>query len=145
MTERTNLYLIGSLRNPDIPLLGNALRQLGFDVFDDWFAAGEIADTAWRVYEQERGHTFAEALQGRAARHVFSFDRHHLLEADVGVLVMPAGKSGHIEAGFLAGQGKPVYVLLPEEPDRLDVMYAFFAGVFCDKEELMQELKGLLR
>ncbi len=140
MTERTNLYLIGSLRNPDIPLLGNDFRQMGFDVFDDWFAAGSEADDAWQAYERGRGHTFAEALQGRAARHVFSFDRRHLLEAAVGVLVMPAGKSGHIEAGFLAGQGKPVYVLLPEEPDRFDVMYGFFAGVFCNKEDLLRAL-----
>lgn len=139
------LYLIGSLRNPFVPVLGNDLRRLGFDVFDDWYAAGEKADDAWQAYEQGRGHTFAEALRGYAAQHVFAFDHHHLLEADIGVLVMPAGKSGHIEAGFLAGQDKPVYVLLPEEPDRFDVMYAFFAGVFCSRGELLQELKGLLR
>jgi nucleoside 2-deoxyribosyltransferase len=145
VTERTNLYLIGSLRNPDVPILGNDLRRLGFVVFEDWFAAGEKADDAWQAYEQGRGHTFAEALGGYAAQHVFKFDYHHLIETDIGVLIMPAGKSGHLEAGFLIGQGKPVYVLLPEEPDRFDVMYAFFSGVFCAKEDLMKELKGLLR
>lgn len=137
------IYLIGSLRNPAVPDLAKKLRYHGFDVFDDWFAAGEKADDAWQAYEQGRGHTFAEALRGYAARHVFEFDHRHLLEADIGVLFMPAGKSGHIEAGFLAGQGKPVYVLLPEEPSRFDVMYAFFAGVFGDPEDLLITLKAL--
>lgn len=131
------LYLIGSLRNPAVPALGNDLRRLGFDVFDDWYAAGEKADDAWQAYEQDRGHTFVEALDGYAAQHVFKFDHHHLAESDIGVLLMPAGKSGHIEAGFLMGQDKPVYVLLPEEPDRFDVMYAFFAGVFNEKKDLL--------
>lgn len=135
------LYLIGSLRNPAVPLLGNKLRQSGFDVFDDWYAAGEKADDAWQAYEQDRGHTFAQALRGFAAQHVFGFDYHHLKQADIGVLVMPAGKSGHIEAGYLVGQGKPVYVLLPGEPERFDVMYKFFAGVFCDKDDLLVALK----
>lgn len=137
------IYLIGSLRNPAVPELGNELRRLGFDVFDDWYAAGEKADDAWQAYEQGRGHTFAEALQGYAAQHVFKFDRQHIFESHLGVLVLPAGKSGHIEAGLLVGQGKPVYVLLPEEPDRFDVMYAFFAGVFTVKADLLKELKAL--
>lgn len=138
------IYLIGSLRNPDVPALAIDLRQLGFDVFDDWFAAGEKADDSWQAYEQGRGHTFAEALRGRAAQHVFEFDQQHLREADLGVLLMPAGKSGHIEAGFLAGQSKPVYVLLPEEPNRFDVMYAFFEDVFCVRTDLLAALKSLL-
>ena len=38
------IYLIGSLRNPKIPEIGRQLRDLGFDVLDDWFAAGPRAD-----------------------------------------------------------------------------------------------------
>ena len=34
-----SIYIIGSLRNPEIPLLGNDLRKLGLDVFDDWFSS----------------------------------------------------------------------------------------------------------
>lgn len=135
------VYLIGSLRNPAVPLLGHDLRQLGFDVFDDWYAAGEKADDAWCAYEQARGHTFAEALQGHTAQHVFEYDYRHLMSSDVGVMIMPTGKSGHIEAGFLVGHNKPVYVLLPDEPERFDIMYAFFAGVFTDRKGLVTALK----
>lgn len=125
-----------------VPEIGNDLRRLGFDVFDDWYSAGEKADDAWQAYEKGRGHTFAEALVGYPAQHVFAFDQRHLNESDIGVLLMPAGKSGHLEAGFLIGQYKPVYVLLPEEPDRFDVMYAFFSGVFVEKKDLLNVVKA---
>ena len=134
------IYLIGSLRNPRIPDIGNALREAGHEVFDDWYAAGEKADDAWRDYEKSRGRTFPEALSGLAAQHVFSFDRKHLEAADIGVLVLPAGKSGHIEMGWLVGRGRSCYVLL-DNLDRWDVMYMFASGVFVTVEELLEALK----
>lgn len=134
------LYLIGSLRNPEIPKIANKLREAGFEVFDDWYAAGEKADDAWRDYEKQRGRTFPEALSGLAAQHVFSFDRKHLEAADIGVLVLPAGKSGHIEMGWLVGRGRSCYVLL-DNLDRWDVMYMFASGVFVTVEELLEALK----
>lgn len=134
------LYLIGSLRNPEIPKIANKLREAGFEVFDDWYAAGEKADDAWRDYEKQRGRTFPEALSGLAAQHVFSFDRKHLETADIGVLVLPAGKSGHIEMGWLVGRGRSCYVLL-DNLDRWDVMYMFASGVFVTVEELLEALK----
>ena len=30
------VYMIGSLRNENIPEMGNKIRELGFEVFDDW-------------------------------------------------------------------------------------------------------------
>ena len=123
-----SVYLIGSLRNPEIPVIAKALRAFDLDVFDDWYAAGPEADDYWQAYEQNRGHDFATALEGYAAGHVFEYDKAHLDRCDVAVLVMPAGKSGHLEFGYMIGQGKPGYILLPKEPERFDVMYRFAAG-----------------
>ena len=135
------IYLIGSLRNPEVPVLGNELRAEGYNVFDDWFAAGPEADDYWQQYEQNRGHTYIEALSGLAAGHVFEFDRKHLFEANVGILMLPAGKSGHLELGILIGQNKRTYILLDGEPERFDVMYRFATGVFTDKKDLFNALK----
>lgn len=33
------IYVIGSLRNPEIPKFANELRSLDFEVFDDWYGA----------------------------------------------------------------------------------------------------------
>jgi hypothetical protein len=136
----TVIYLIGSLRNPAVPGIAQQLRDAGFDVFDDWYAAGPHADDCWRDYEQARGHSYRQALQGFAARHVFSFDRTHLDRSSTGVLVCPAGKSGHLELGFLLGQGKPGYILLDGEPERFDVMYQFATGVCTSVSELAEQL-----
>ena len=38
------LYVIGSLRNPAVPQVAKRLREAGFLVFDDWYAAGPEAD-----------------------------------------------------------------------------------------------------
>ncbi len=137
----TRIYLIGSLRDPRVPLLGEKLRKLGFEVFDDWYAAGPEADDKWRDYEKGRGHTFQEALDGHAAWHVFDYDHHHLDRADVGVLLMPCGKSGHLELGYLLGKGRPGFVLFDETPERYDVMYRFCQKVCFSEEELFEALK----
>jgi len=140
--KKLKVYLIGSLRNPEVPKVANKIRSIGFDVFDDWFAAGPEADDKWRDYEKARGRTFTEALKGLAADHIFRFDLHHLDECDIAVLLMPAGKSGHIELGYAVGIGKIGYIVL-DNPERWDVMYKFAQGVFNSTEELLAELKKI--
>lgn len=134
------IYLISSLRNPQLPALGRDLRTLGFDVFDDWYAGGYEADEKWREYETARGRTYIEALGGEAARHIFDFDMNHLDSSDIAVLMLPAGRSGHLEFGFMRGQSKPGFILCEEQTDRWDVMYRFATGVFISQEELFQAL-----
>lgn len=128
------IYLIGSLRNPAVPELANRLRGHGFEVFDDWYAAGPEADDKWQAYEEARGRTYKDALAGWAATNVYGFDKRHLDRADAGVLSLPAGKSGHLELGYLAGRGKPVFVLFDKVPERWDVMYQFATPCFSERE-----------
>ena len=137
------LYLIGSLRNPAVPVLAAKIRELGIDCFDDWMAAGPEADDYWRDYEKARGHNYAQAMQGHAARHVFEYDRSHLDSSEVGVLMLPAGKSGHLELGYLIGQGKPGYILMPEgDGERWDVMYGFASRIFYREDDLLIHLRN---
>jgi hypothetical protein len=134
------IYLIGSLRNPKVGEIANELRAKGYEVFDDWLAAGPDADDCLLAYEKARGHNTKQALMGYAARHIFEFDRFHLERADVAVLVLPAGKSGHLELGWFLGKGKNGYILLDEEPPRVDIMYQFATGVCNTMEELFEAL-----
>lgn len=136
----SNIYLIGSLRNPEIPKVAAKLREAGHYVFDDWFAAGEFADDAWRDYEVNRGHNLRQALDGHAAHHVFEFDKIHLDLADTGVLILPSGKSGHLELGYLIGRGCKSYIVYPSEPERFDVMYLLADRTLNSLEELISIL-----
>lgn len=135
------IYLIGSLRNPAVVQVGQRLRQDGHHVFDDWMAAGPEADDKWKLYEQQRGRSYIEALNGEAAHHVFEFDKSHLQACNTGVLMLPAGKSGHLELGWLLGRGTPGYVLLDPSVDRWDVMYKFATKVCATLEDLSATLK----
>jgi nucleoside 2-deoxyribosyltransferase len=135
------IYLIGSLRNPEVPVVAAFLREQGHEVFDDWYAAGPNADDYWQAYEQiDRCHNFKQALAGEAANHIFEFDLSWLERCDTVVMLLPAGKSGHLEFGWAVGQGKRGFVLFPKEPDRYDVMYQFAHAVFFSKEELAAAL-----
>jgi nucleoside 2-deoxyribosyltransferase len=138
------VYLIGSLRNPRVAELGNTLRRAGLEVFDDWHAAGPEADDHWQKYEQAKGNSFIQALKGAAAQHVFAFDRENLDASDAAVLVLPAGKSGHLELGYMAGKGKKTYILMDKEPERFDVMYCFATSVHMMPVPLIDELKRVL-
>lgn len=135
------IYLIGSLRNCNIPFVSRALRDAGYSVFDDWMAAGPEADDYWQRYEIERGRTFNEALDGIAAEHVFDHDKSWLNYCDTGVLVAPAGRSAHLELGWMLGQGKRGYVLFDAQPERYDVMYKLATGVAFSVEELVEKLR----
>ncbi len=136
------VYIVGSLRNPEVPLIANAIRAGGHEVFDDWFAAGPEADDYWRTYEKARGRTLKEALAGKAARNVFQFDKANIDASDVVVLTYPSGKSAHLELGYAAGRGKKTYILAAGDPDRWDVMMSFADGVCDTVAELLETLEA---
>lgn len=137
-----SVYVIGSLRNPMIPEIAEDIRErTGLKVFDDWYSAGPEADDYWKRYEQERGHDYISALAGAAARNVFEFDKRNLDAATDVVLVLPAGKSGHLELGYCAGKGKRTYILLEAGTDpRWDVMYQFADWVVENTGQLVEKM-----
>lgn len=139
------VYLIGSLRNPEVPVVGNWLRGQGVNVFDDWHAAGPEADDHWQAYERARGRTYEQALAGAVAQNAFGFDKRHIDASAAAVLITPAGKSAHLELGYAAGSGKATAILLVEDPDRFDLMYNFANLVTSDRERLATFLKEALK
>lgn len=137
----TSIYLIGSLRNTEVPLIGDKIRQAGFEAFDQWYSAGPEADDHFKQYHIDRGNSYAEALKSYAAKHIFSFDKFHLDRCDAAILILPAGRSCHIELGYVIGQNKPGYVLLDNEEARWDLMYQFATGIYSNLDDLIKELK----
>jgi hypothetical protein len=134
------IYLIGSLRNPVIPEIANSLKQIGMEPFADWWGAGPEADDWWKTYNETRGIPYEDALTGYAAQCVFNFDKTHLDRCDATLLILPAGKSGHLELGYSIGSGKRGYILADDKlgKERWDVMYAFAEKVFMTKEEMLE-------
>jgi nucleoside 2-deoxyribosyltransferase len=139
-----SIYIIGALKNWGVVSLAEELQSLGFEAFADWITPGPEADAYLLKYAKLRGWSYKQALNSYAATHVFEFDKTHLDRSDIVVMLMPAGKSAHMEFGHARGQGKPGYILFDKEPERFDVMYKFATDIFFDKIKLFEALKGLL-
>lgn len=139
-----SFYIIGSLRNPEIPKFANQIAELGFEAFSEWYSPGPNADDHWRDYEITRGRTYREALKGWAGRHIYEFDRFHLDRCDAAVLLMPGGKSCHLELGYTIGRGKPGFIVFEEIPERYEVMVQFATEIFFSREEFFSYLKELI-
>lgn len=135
-----SIYLIGSLRNAEVVKIENELRQNGYEVFAEWWGAGPEADDYFRKYNIARGKSYIESLETYGAKHIFNFDKFHIDRCDIGVLLCPAGKSGHLELGYMLGKGKPGFILLEPQNERWDLMYQFATGVCENIEELIAKI-----
>lgn len=145
MSNTRVLYLIGSLRNQRIPELANRIRKEcpDVEVFDDWYSAGPEADDYWKEHQRFKGLGYQEALRGPAARNVFRFDKEHLDRATHALLVLPAGKSGHMEVMYAAyGVGAKTAILLDPEDVRWDVMYQFIPTILENDDGIRDWLNG---
>lgn len=139
----SKIYVVGSLENPKVEEVAEALRTFdGVEVFDQWRAAAPDGDKLWQAYCKRRGWGYKEALRSDFVRTAYEFDFKHLSEADVVVLVMPAGRSAHLELGWALGKGKKGYILFPDgEPDRYDLMANMATDVFFSVDELVEALR----
>lgn len=121
------IYVASSWRNARYPSVIERLRSEGFDFYDfrhptegdDGFSWREV-DPAWESWSPDR---FATMLDHPVARRGFDSDMRALHAADVVLLVMPCGRSAHLEAGFGIGAGKLGIILLDEKPAEPELMY----------------------
>jgi len=122
------LYLASSWRNERQPEILEMLRFRGFEVYDFRNPAPGVTGFGWRQTIDRPIETctdLLEALTHPRAQEGFDHDYNAMKWADACVLLLPCGNSAHLEAGWFAGQGKPVAVLCPElrEPE---LMYKCF-------------------
>ncbi len=73
-------------------------------------------------------------LESPSVRTIFEYDLNGEKNSDNFLLVLPAGKSAHIEAGIAYGLGKKCYAI--GEYDVTDSLYLIFDKIFKDENEL---------
>ena len=136
------IYIGGALANAEIVTVTKALADEGYDAFSEWYTPGPEADVLWRDYELALGYTYREALQRASAKNTFEFDKRNIDDSDVFVMVLPCGKSAHLELGYAIGKGIRGIIYMPNEPERWDVMYGFAYRVVHTIEELLEAING---
>ena len=138
------IYVASSWRNTYQPAVVRGLREAGHDVYDfrhpapgdDGFAWAEI-DPAWQSWTPAQ---YRAALQHPRAREGFAHDRLALQMADVTVLVLPCGRSAHLELGYAAGVGQRTVVLMLE-PYEAELMYLLVDRICLTIDELLAFLR----
>lgn len=122
----TKIYVASSWKNTYYPGVVEALRKAGNSVYDfrnprpgdHGFKWSEI-DPNWEKWTPAE---YREALKHPLAQSGFQSDFEAMKWADEFCLVLPSGRSAHIEAGWAIGQGKGVSIYLPE-PVTPELMY----------------------
>lgn len=140
-----HIYLASSWRNPYQPWMVDLLRQNGHQVYDfrnpphstgfGWHEIGLDAKTCTAEQYRAALLTHPRAAQG------FNADFAAMRWADTGLLVLPCGRSAHLELGWMAGAGKRTIILTRdgEEPE----LMALLADKICiSPDEVLSELKG---
>src|SRR5574338_62989 len=99
------IYVASSWRNDIYPEVVTRLRAEGHDVYDfrnteSSFRWNQI-DSNW---ENWTAYDYREALSHPLAREGFWRDYNAMQEADAFILVLPSGRSAHLEAGWATGQ-----------------------------------------
>jgi hypothetical protein len=133
------IYVASSWRNLLQPGVVVMLRQLGHEVYDfrnpepgnNGFAWSEM-DKRWQEWEPA---AFREALSHPVSQKGFALDYGAMEWADTGVLVLPSGRSAHIEAGYFNGAGKDLFLLLMEKQEP-ELMYLMATKICLTLDEL---------
>ena len=108
------IYVASSWRNHLQQGVVAMLRGRGHQVYDfreHGFGWDEI-DENWDSWTT---HDYVTALRHPIAEGAFQKDYRALRWANACVLVMPCGRSAHLEAGWSIGQGKPTCFYFPTE------------------------------
>lgn len=135
------VYVASSWRNPQQPAVVEALRKEGFEVYDFRHPAPGNDGFAWRTidpnWQQWTTEQYTKALNHPLAVDGFGLDMNALAACDFCVLILPCGRSAHLELGYAVGAGKATFVLLVEgqEPE---LMYKMCGSLCASLEELVE-------
>jgi hypothetical protein len=135
------IYVASSWKNPYQQDIVARLRKRGYTVYD-YMHPPESTGFGWSEVGtsqiEEDPQAFLRGLNHPRALEGFESDFGAMLAADVGVLVLPCGRSAHTEAGWMAGRGKPVCALLLERPIVSELMYLIFDRIVLTIDETLK-------
>jgi hypothetical protein len=137
-----------SWRNVHQPEVVAVLRASGHEVYDFKNPAPGQKGFAWRdcggkAAEDGPGsgaktiETYLDAIKSQRARDGFKLDKDALDWCDTCILVLPCGRSAHLEAGYAAGQGKDTFFLLHPDKFEPELMYLLGSGSTPDLEDII--------
>lgn len=134
------IYVASSWKNQQYEDVLRHLRSLGHEPLD-WRQGGGFG---WRqtgvTQEEMTAQQYRdEVLQHEAAVRGFGNDFSKMQEADACVLLLPCGRSAHLEAGWFWGRDKPLHIYIPHF-DTPELMYKGANSINFTLDELTRAL-----
>ena len=138
------IYVASSWRNKYQPEVVTWLNAEGHEVYDFRNPPGKAGfkwsdiEQDWMQWDLKR---YRELLTTRSeAAHGFAADYRGMQWADTGLLVLPCGRSAHLEAGYFNGANKRLLIYIPE-PIEPDLMYLMAQHIVLNYDELRDALR----
>jgi len=141
------IYLASSWRNIQQPEAVRSLRAAGHEVYDfrnppagieNGFRWSEL-DEQWQSWSAA---TYREALKKPLAQRDFNSDFDGMKWADVGLLLLPCGRSAHLELGWMIGAGKQT-IIWTRDGEGPELM-ALLADTICiTLDEVLKALESM--
>jgi len=140
------IYVASSWRNGRQPYVVDLLREWDHEVYDfrnpkpgdSGFHWSEI-DPKWKLWSPQ---DFRDGLAHPLAQEGFSKDLEAMKWANAFVLVLPCGKSAHLELGWAIGARKPSIILI-ENASEPELMYKMATSICTSLDELKETLEAL--
>lgn len=146
------IYVASSWRNTYQEDVVRGLSELEHDVYDfknpepgdHGFHWSEI-DPAWQGWSVEQ---YINGLKHPLAAGGYGKDFRAMRWADACVLVLPSGRSSHLEAGYFVGAGKPLLILASKiEPELMykmaDSVHAGLGTLLLRLQEIEDAMPGI--
>ena len=112
------VYIATSWKNTHTDDVVKALQRAGHFVYDF-----RVMGFKWMTSEAIPAERHQHHLGRHDAKNAYKLDKQMLEECDAVVMVLPCGRSAHLELGWAIGMHKKAIIYMPE-PEHLELMYS---------------------
>ena len=143
MTVGRKIYIASSWKNAEMVRgIALILEKEGHEVYDFTDETRHFAFNLNMLPNKEELDHISFLTQVPESREAFDTDKKGLDWSDTAIMVLPCGRSAHLELGYAVGQGKATFIFGDLPNGEYECMYHFVNGCY-HVDELNQLLEVL--
>ncbi len=128
------IYIASSWKNQQgVLILANILEAKGFEVDAFCRSTDKRYSFHWSEFVDDEielmKYDAISFIDDKRVQRAYNEDKKWLDWADCVIMLMPCGRSSHLEAGYAKGQGKLLYIYGEFQKGEFDVMYGMADGL----------------
>ena len=138
------IYIASSWQNErEVTQLANGLKDHRFEVDNFTDNSGGRYVFHWSELVKDFNKIDAKSfLEDKRTQKAFKEDKEQLDRSNIVILLLPVGRSSHLEAGYAVGQGKLLFIFAPYgfPKGEFDVLYGFAYALYDTFDKLVNDL-----